>query len=629
MTKWVRNITAIGLCAALCIGGVAFAQTGDKQTEPETVKSETKAAEATQQEIFKDETVYVLAGADGSVQKIIVSDWIKNTLADNTVSDKSELSNIENVKGEESYTMSGENVKVWNTQGNDVYYQGDIEKELPVNLTVTYKLDGKNVSAQEIAGKSGKVTIRFDYENCKYEMVKMDGKEEKIYVPFAMLTGMILDNDTFRNVEVSNGKLINDGDRTVVIGLAFPGLQENLGLSLDKIEIPNYVEITADATDFEFGMTVTVATNEIFTEFDDTSFDSTANMAGSLSELTDAMTQLMNGSSALYDGICTLLDKSNELVAGVEQLATGAKSLKDGAASLNDGAVQMKTGMEGLASGLGTLSSNSASMNNGATQVFNSLLSMVANQIRSAGVTIPDLTIDNYAQVLNGIITALDETSIYNQVLQQVETQVIETSTQMSKEAYDAAVAAGLISEQQQDMIVAAINQQMISEIVQTQLTAASESAKSVIALKASLDSYNTFYLGLHMYTEGVDSAASGATELYAGASALETGAAQLKAGASTLYDGVLTLKDGMPALVDGVTQLRNGAMELSDGLKQFNEQGIQKLVDLLDGDIEEILTRLKATVDVSKDYCNFAGIGEDMEGQVKFIYRTEDVKAN
>lgn len=565
MNKLSVKITLICLCAAIMLGGAgaAYALTGEKNEVPaKVVTTSTKAEE--EKEVSKDETVYVLAGADGSVQKIIVSDWIKNALNENSIADKSGLSDIENVKGNETYTLDGSNMTVWDAEGNDIYYQGNVEKELPVAMFVSYKLDGKPISADELAGKSGKVTIRFDYENRQYETVNIDGKNEKIYVPFGMLTGMLLDSDTFRNVEVSHGKLLNDGDRTAVIGIAFPGLQENLGIDKDKVEIPDYVEITADVTDFELGMTLTIATNEIFNELDAAKIDSADGLISSLNELTDGMQQLMDGSSALYDGLCTLLDKSGELVDGIEKLANGAKTLKDGADSLDEGAAQLQKGAADLSSGLNTLASNNASLNGGAKQVFDTLLSTATAQINAAGISVPALTVDNYADVLN---------------------------------------------------------------TVQSQISAASEGAKSIISLKESLDSYNSFYLGLLTYTDGVASAANGAATLSSGTSDLKGGTAQLKEGTSSLYDGILQLKNGTPALVDGVTQLKDGAMQLSDGLKQFNEEGIQKLVDLVGGDIESMLARVRATIDVSKDYQNFSGISVNMDGQVKFIYRTDEIK--
>ena len=733
MNKLSTKITAICLSAAIVLGcaGVAYALTGEKNEVPAKTAATAKAENA--DGVAKDETVYVLSGADGSVQKIIVSDWIKNALKEDSIADKSALSDIENVKGNETYTLDGSNMTVWDAEGNDIYYQGSIEKELPVAMTVSYKFDGKSISADELAGKSGKVTIRFDYENRQYETVNIDGKNEKIYVPFGMLTGMLLDSDTFHNVEVSNGKLLNDGDRTAVIGIAFPGLQENLGIDKDKVEIPDYVEITADVTDFELGMTVTIATNEIFNELDATKVDSADGLTSSLNELTDGMQQLMDGSSALYDGLCTLLDKSGELVTGIETLANGAKSLKDGAASLDEGAAQLQKGAADLSSGLNTLASNNASLNGGAKQVFDTLLSTATAQINAAGISVPTLTIENYADTLNSVIASLDETAVYNQALaqvtaaveenrplieqkvteavreqveaqvaaivneqittnvmdaikKQVSVQVIEAATGMTQADYEAAVAAGMIPEEQQRTVVAAIEEQMAtdqvqalieaniaaqmdsdeikaaiaantdtqmqseavkqtiaenielqmkqaisenmaSDAVQSQLSAASDGAKSIISLESSLDSYNSFYLGLLTYTNGVASAANGAATLSSGASDLKSGTAQLKAGASSLYDGILQLKNGTPALVDGVTQLKDGAMQLSDGLKQFNEEGIQKIIDLVDDDLEGVLARVRATIDVSKDYQNFSGISDNMDGQVKFIYRTDEIK--
>ena len=344
MKKSSTKIIALCLCALLAVGGIATTAfglnlTGNKGEEKQEAPKAANILDNTG--ISKDETVYVLAGADGSVQKIIVSDWIKNSLGNAAVSDKSELTNVENVKGDETYTMNGDNMRVWDAQGNDIYYQGNIEKELPVDLSVSYKLDGRPISADDLVGKSGRVTIRFDYQNKQYETVEIDGKQEKIYVPFAMLTGALLPDDVFTNVEVTNGKLINDGSRTAVIGIAFPGLQENLAISKDKLEIPDYVEITADVSSFRLDMTVTLATNELFSELDADGFDSISELSASMAELTSAMDQLLDGSSQLYDGLDTLLEKSDELVKGIDQLAAGAESLKNGAGSLDAGAAEL------------------------------------------------------------------------------------------------------------------------------------------------------------------------------------------------------------------------------------------------------------------------------------------------
>ena len=732
MKNRATKFISLALCAVVlfaAVGTSVFALTGEGK-ESEDENQETTINASAEAETSKGETVYVLAGADGTVQKIIVSDWIKNAMAADSLEDKTELSNIENIKGDESFTLGGDNSCVWDAQGNDIYYQGNIEKELPVQMSVCYTLDGQAIAPEALAGQSGHVTIRFDYKNMQYEEVLLDGKTEKIYVPFTMLTGMLLDTEVFRNVTISNGKLINDGDRIAVVGIAFPGLQEDLAISKEKLDIPDYVEISADVENFEMGMTMTLATTELFGAIDSDKLD-LHELSDAMAELTDAMDQLMDGSSQLYDGLCTLLEKSGDLVSGINKLAEGAAQLKAGAESLDSGAAQLQAGAAQLSSGLNTLNANSSSLNGGARQVFSSLLSMANTQLSEAGLSVPALTIDNYASVLDGVIASLDDTAVYQAALEQVTATVNanrgmieekvteavqaqveaevsaqvtaavqETVTQavheneaqfraaviqqalgMTVEEYKAAIEAGLVTQEQQDAVNAAveaamqaeidarmqreeiqaqinpvtqqtvgeqmqsdeiqaliasntelqvqqaISEAMSSDAVQAQLSAAAEGAKSVIALKSSLDSYNAFYLGLITYTSGVSSAAAGANELKTGADALKAGTSELSAGAAELLQGIQTMKDSAPALVDGITQLRDGSMELSDGLKQFNEEGIQKLIEAVDGDLDGLSNRIRVTADVAKHYTSFSGISEDMDGDVKFIYKTDSIE--
>lgn len=765
----IVKLCSLCLCVTMIAGGTAYALASTtNKTENNTTNTTTESTAQNQSEkadknsdTVKDETVYVLANPDGTVQKIIVSDWIKNNLSSDKINDVTELENTENVKGDEEYTLGGDNSRVWDAQGNDIYYQGTIDKELPVNLSVSYKLDGETISPEDLVGKSGKVTIRFDYENKQYETVKIDGKDEKIYVPFVMLTGMLLDNDKFTNVEVSNGKIISDGDKTAVVGFALPGLEESLGIDNEDFEIPSYVEITADVTDFSMGMTATVATNALFDEIDTEKIESLSDLDDSMDKLNDAMEKLLDGSSSLYDGLCTLLDKSRELVEGINQLADGAKKLKDGAYSLDEGAKKLSDGATTLSEGLNTLSENNDKLNGGAKKVFEALLSTAQTQLKEAGLSVPALTIDNYATVLNKIIDSLDNTKIYNQALKQVtaavekkrdyiksqvtdavhkevesgvtnavkeqikekvtaavkeevsaqvteavrknvEEQVILAATGKDKATYDAAVSSGLVDTATQNAINAAIakkmeskevqklissniekqmesekvtktisekvneqmetdqvknliktntdakmkendiqsvieknteiqiqkivSEQMASEEVQSKLASAAKGAKSVIALKASLDDYNTFYLGLMDYTAGVEKAATGALSLKNGASELKNGTGTLYNGVSSLYDGILTMKNGAPALIDGITQLKDGAMQLSDGLSKFNKEGVQKLMDTAD-DAKVFIDRMKAIINVAKNYKSFAGISDDADGDVKFIYRTDEIE--
>ena len=628
--KSIIRPIAVALCTAVAVGSAVTAiavtsnkKADDKQSENKTV---TQTAADLTDKLSKDETVYVIAGADGSVEKIIVSDWIKNSLKSASINDKSELKNAENVKGNEKYTMSSDNMRVWDAQGSDIYYKGDIDKELPVKLSVSYKLDRKTVDPKTLAGKSGKVTVRYEYTNNQYETVDIDGKQEKIYVPFAMLTGMMLDNDVFTNISVTNGKIINDGDRTVVAGIAFPGLQSNLAISKDKLDIPDYVEITADVKKFEMSNTVTIAANNIFNEIDTSKINSVSDLEGQLDKVTSSMKQLTDGSSALYGGLTTLLNKSSELISGIDKLSNGAKQLQAGASELD--------------SGLNQLTENNTSLNAGAEQVFTTLLDSAYSAVTSKGITIENLTIANYKTVLANIVANPTDT-------QKAELIGIADATLNAKLAqlnvpdsfYDAAkymlyeqFAANPQITQEQAIAAVAANMQDPQKVGKAAVEAAKPEGQLAIkglcltlakaAVKpeidtavAKLDSYNEFYKGIGDYTDGVTAAAAGANAL--------------KAGIDELANGILTLKNGTPTLVNGITELKNGAGKLNDGLNQFNEQGIKKITDLANGDLRTLVVRAKATVDVSKNYKSFSGISDDMDGSVKFIYKTDSIKVD
>ena len=564
MKKSVVKAVSLCLCGTLALGGagvraLASGSETEASAEPVRISSTTVSAALPS---ARDETVYVLAGADGSVEKIIVSGWLKNANGSAALADGANLEDVENVKGDETFTLDG-GTRVWDARGNDIYTQGVTDQPLPVELAVSYTLDGQPVTAEELAGKSGRVTIRFDYTNREYQMMDVGGQQEKIYVPFAMLTGMVLDNDIFRNVEVSNGRIYNDGGRTAVIGMAFPGLRENLDVDPETLDIPDYVEVAADVTGFALDTTFTAAVSDVFGELDTEKLDGTEDLNASLDQLTGAMDRLMDGADQLYDGLNTLAEKSGALSDGIGQLADGAGELKSGADALASGAERLQQGADSLSAGLDTLDENSAALNSGAKQVFDTLLASANQQLTAAGAALPtQLTAENYGKILDGVIAALPEAA-----------------------------------------------------------------AAPAVQLKASLDSYSQFYQGLQSYTAGVAQAAEGAGSLTGGAEQLKSGAERLSEGAAQLSGGIGTLQKGVPALTDGAAQLRDGAKELSDGLKEFDREGIQKLADAVDGDLEGLVERLRATADAARGYQSFSGASGETGGQVKFIYRTAPVE--
>lgn len=634
-----NRIIAVVLAATLVcsLAGVSALAAGKQKNDTSSTPAAQTDSTDTVGSSTTGETVYVIANADGSAKKVIVSQKYDPDDPNAAQEAQSSLTDAVNVK-------------------DDNCWQGTTDKPLPVTMHITYTLDGKSVSADALAGKSGHVTMRFDYENTQYETKTIASKSQRIYVPFAVLTGAILDSDNFRNVSVTNGKLVDDGDHTVVVGMAFPGLQENLALDTDKLEIPSYVEVSADVTDFSIETTLTVVTNSVFNDVDEDKLDKDAldELSDDLDKLTDAMEQLMDGSDELFDGLDTLLDKSHDLADGVGQLSSGLKKLD----------------------------ANSAQLNEGAKTVFNTLLDTANKQLQAneslseAGITIPELTISNYADVLNGVIAKLDPDSVIAQaeaaarqqvtaavraqedtvraaVTEQVHQNVSDNVTAavkasvlegvlknqgMTRDQYEVAddtvkIAIGnavdakmntetvqqnisatmsaqmaspevkaLIDQNTEQQISLLIEQNMNSEKVRAQIDAATAQAtagaKQLLALRQQLDSYNTFYMGLQTYTAGVAEAAAGAVKL----------------------------NKNMPDLIDGVKKLRDGSLELADGIKELNEEGIEKLVDAFDGDLTELSDRLQATIDVSRDYRSFIGSGDSGDG-VKFIFRTDAIE--
>lgn len=637
-TKVIAALLAAALaCGVTGMGAFAASGAADARNEtpaPEPQPQPSAVLSADQEGVSKDETVYVIAGADGTVEKIIVSDWLKGSAGTSEVRDESGLNGVSVVKGDPSYTMGGDHVRVWDAQGGDIYYQGTIEKELPVTVSVRYALDGAPISPAELVGKSGRVTIRFDYENTQFETVEIDGKQERFCVPFAMLTGLLLDEAHFTNVSVSNGKLIHDGDRTVVIGLAFPGLQENLGLDGNKLELPDYVEITADAAGFEPATSFTVASNAVFNELDSEELNDLDDLERDLDRLTDGMDRLMDGSSQLYEGLNTLLEKSGSLISGIDQLAAGTEALRSGSAELSDGSAQLQSGAASLSLGLQALSDNNAALQAGAGQVFDTLLAEANRQLQAAGLSLPALTADNYSDVLSGALAQMGDSSAYAEqiarqqvaqavephrdeirqtvtaaVKQEVATQVDEAvkaqvwqqvlaGAELTQAQYDAGVSAGVIGKQQQAQLQNALKQATAGSEVQSRREAALQEQMASQEVQALIDQKTEEQIAL--LVEQNMAAPEVQSQIQAGAAQADAGAASIRVlkeqldsyaqfynGLMTYTGGVAQAAQGAAALKDGADRVQAGAAALKDGAGRLNE-GLLSLKDgsaaLVDG---------------------------------------------
>ena len=320
----------------------------------------------------KDESVYLISDANGNVNKTIVVDHLKNKDKKDTLEDASNLSDIENVKGKEKFTQSGDKL-TWQAGGKDIYYQGTATAEPPVTQKVTYYLDGKEISPEDLAGKSGKVKIRFDYTNTTSYTETVNGEKQTVSVPFAAITGLVL-GDGFENIEVTNGKAEVSDSSSVVLGYALPGLKDSLGIK-DKdldgdVNIPEYMEMTADVENFSMPAAMTFVVNA--SDYVSTDGIDTSDLDDMINDLKDASTQLQDGSKTLAegtdtlsDGLSTLQSKLGTFASGVGTLQSGLKTYTDGVSTLSGGLNTLNSNVPTLSNGITTLNSSAKSLNDG------------------------------------------------------------------------------------------------------------------------------------------------------------------------------------------------------------------------------------------------------------------------
>lgn len=670
----VLIVALVGTGISVSSVSAAKAKGEHKQTHVQAVSDDTDGQSGTQDaledilsdsvtitetEIGKEETVYIIADDKGAAKNMIVSDHLLNHEGKETITDASSLKDIENVKGEETFTQDGQTL-TWNAGGNDIYYQGTSEKKPPITQNITYYLDGKEIAPKELAGKSGKVKIRFDYTNHE--------KSGDVYVPFMAISGMVLD-DSFRNVQVTNGKVIADGNRQVVVGYTLPGLKESLQVSdgdFDAgITLPEYFEVTADVTDFTLDMTMTVVMNAA--NFIHAEGGSSLSLEDELNSLTDATGRLEDGSAALADGVDTLKSKLGEFQNGMNTLADGVSSLQNGAGSLADGANALNTSAQAINNGIAALDTTlrtalteeekaayaaQAQASVDATfapgtdtynMIFNSAKqSFVDAMNQSTGMIAQSLAADASGNP-TALYQALFAASSEQAFMQYAQGQGLDL-TQMSVADYQAALAQFRGANQ------AAIHEQVLAglETIASGVTggiaaqgadttaagvvSACQSASKQAAAGALVTGIETTK---NKIANSIEATQANGYSLVTGAAALSTGTQALAAKVPELVNGVNALKDGAGklqsgtgAIVDGVGTLGEGAHELADGIVTFNEEGISKIVHAYNGDIEPLLDRVQKVIDAGEAYQNYSGIADGVNGSVKFIYKTDAIKA-
>ena len=353
-------ITAV-LCPALVLGMAACGQnSGNAGSGSPDAGAESAAANGSEGDktevVFnppvdtpfvtpgeKDESVYVKADAAGRPTEKTVEVVLKKIEGSDPIEDRSNLREIKNTEGNEEYTEAGEGRYLWQNNGEDIHYKGKSDQALPVNVRITYYLEGQEVSAEKIAGKTGKVKIRFDYEN-------------NTDVPFMVLSAAMLPADVFSDVEVTNGRLMDLGDQKAVIGFAFPGLMDTLKLvdyePTEEIELPEYVEIEARAEDFALDFTASVVSTGLFEDLEDKDLEDLDKLPEDMDELTDASTEIRDAAQELADGGSEFGDYLSQYFDGLSQLSEGTDSLDQGLTLLSQNISKISEGSKSLQGGL-------------------------------------------------------------------------------------------------------------------------------------------------------------------------------------------------------------------------------------------------------------------------------------
>ena len=572
----------------------------------------------------KSETVYAVMNGDGSIKSTTVSEHLYSASGLANVTDKTTLTDIQNTESDAEFTQNGEEL-VWNTNDTDVYYKGNTDKALPIDVKVTYALDGQEAALEDIIGKSGHLTVTVNLKNNETGTVNVNGKDRTIVTPLITAVGVILGGDA-SNVTAEHGMIESAAKSSVAAFVTLPGVKDSLsGLLPDEVNsIEDYLQDTvtveADVEGFTCPQVMVACATSTAALGTSNVFD-----LSSINDLTDGINQLNDAMSQLMDGASQLVDGTSQLAGGVLALLDGANTLNNGAAALDDGLGQ-------LTNGLDTLSANNAALNAGAQQVADGVLASANKTLKEGGLIDEDMTWSNYEAVIDNILTMNDKTlaagrkkmvrTIWEQEPSFKDSQLdLALYLSATKTNHDLEAALKLMQNFDASMLTGALEMVTNADAKNTAKAELkyqvenSQDMADVRALKTSLSQIQFFVSSVNQYTAGVQTAADGAHSA-------KDGSAQLAAGTKTLYDGVNTLNTG-------AGQLNDGAGRLNDGLNQFNEEGISKLTGALDQDqLHGLKTVLDEMTDRLNDYTSFAGAPDDAESSVKFVYKTAETVA-
>ena len=636
----------------------------------------------------KSETVYSNLDSNGKAYKTIVSTQLTNEDKSDEITDISNLLNIENTNGDETFKKEGNQI-VWDSNGNNIYYKGESDKQLPVECKITYELNGEEISAEELKGKSGNVKIKINYTNNEKHIVSINGKQVTMYTPFIIVAGTKIDNAKNKNIQITNGKIVDNGESTLAVGIAMPGMQENIGISKSKIDIPEEIEISMETEDFEMGNIIAVVAvkgiDEDLTSDLNSMYSQINELANASNEILAGANQLKEGTSELVSGVDQLKDGTGAAYAGSKQIKDEVEESTKNLKNDNTPAIDSKTleAIKAQAMQIATLSDEQkagiAAQAKAAATLSDEQKAGIAAQAK-AGAKLTDaqkagiaaqakavakltdaqkaeiaaqakLTDEQKAKITaqakaGAEFTETQKTAIieqaqkkYTETLTEAEKQLILTVAQNT--AYQTATTTALAVAESTAEATALKVAQSVAEstaeatalkVAQSVAESTAEATAQTVAQSTATQTAETTALTVAQSTATQTAGATATqTATQVGNQAKQKFTNQVVSQMSTLgtaldelTNGLANIDNGVSALSVGTNKLDSGALQLANGVKTFNEQGISKINNLVNGDLRNIASRVEKMNELANEYNNYAGIQNGMAGEVKFIMITD-----
>ena len=489
----------------------------------------------------KTETVYSVLNSDGSISDTIVSSWLHDEDGINNIKETLNLTDVKNIKSNEKPSKDG-NTYTWNAKGNDVYYEGTATKQLPVSVKIRYELDGQEISANDIQGKSGHLKLTISFTNNYSEVKNINGKSIVIH-PSYLAGGMLnMSTGKFSNVKCESGKIVNDGTNEMLAFANIPGLNETLrSAGLDKVNnqlgISDDVTVEADVNDFDLGSIMVGMTNEI-------DLASELGEIGSVSELTDGIDQLIEADDQLIDGSKQLYDGTTQL----KEQAAPLTGSSDQVRQLSSGAIQLNDGVKALQTGITQYTAGASAINEGVNQLYG--IPQNVGLIQSAITTSTEeqaSLVDGSQAVADGLGQLLDKLNGAN-----VTASVKEMNGLLTKSKTDLEGMAKTLGEDKTTL-----------EGMQTDLTNASTKLSKLTPLKDKLDT-----LGTEIVTKETQN---------------NTAIADYNSKKKTVNDKITAIKNSMNTEIEtSITTLSTAKQTLNDADKTDEANSIQTQIDAL-----------------------------------------------